>query len=176
MRGHAAAAAPFSLEHVLMEPQPATTSGTVASPPSMVEAEDTFTIVAGQRDKLRQRLLAMEAATSFEIDRLNGALREANTEIHNLRQLVTGGSSSTASSSFLSTAVQFHGDDEKVERPLLITREGVSQEAVVEVLDRSSALLSRHVLTVLPARRLFMAYLLVLHTWWLLSTLLWLIW
>ena len=101
-----------------------------------MEAEDAFTIVAGQRDKLRQRLLAMEGATSFEIDRLNTALREANAEIHALRQL-TGGPSSTAV--LFNNHATNNDSEDKADRPLLLMRQGMSQEALVEVVDRASS-------------------------------------
>ncbi|CUG06410.1 transmembrane protein, putative [Bodo saltans] len=137
------------------------TTFTPADASNPVELEDTFVALASQRDRLRQRLLALEEASSQEIHRLQ-------MEVQSLKM-----DRSTATLSVLATNAEH--DTESARRPLLIFRHGklnVTTESVVEVLDRGNMLMGRFILSNLQWRRGFVAYLLLLHTYIVLSTLL----
>jgi DNA repair exonuclease SbcCD ATPase subunit len=128
---------------------------------SPAEFEDTFVALATQRDRLRQRLLALEEASSQEIHRLQMEVQELKMDRN------------TVSLSVLATSAEHDADS--VRRPLLIFRHGklhVTTESVVEVLDRGNMLMSRYILSNLQWRRGFVAYLVLLHAYLVLSTVL----
>lgn len=131
------------------------------APENVPELEDTFVALATQRDRLRQRLLALEEASSQEIHRLQMEVQELKMDRNNSLSL-----------SVLATSADH---DEVSRKPLLLFHHGrlnVTTEAIVEVLDRGNMLLSRFVLSNLQWRRGFVAYLILLHTYFALSTLL----
>ena len=112
--------------------------------PAKSGGDEAFLAVAAQRDRLRQRLLALELASSAEVDALRAELRSVQEERSELLAVNRGSLGST-----MPYSVHISGT--------------TNLERVETALDMLMSFLSRRVLRNPIARRLFLGYLAVLH-------------
>lgn len=145
-----------------------------ATPVQNILADDPYAAIANQRDKLRQRLLALEEASSAEIHRLQMELSSLQADQRTANSRERNPFAAIAILPDVSGSSSSSGDvDALIRRPLLLFQHGklnFTQEAFIELLDRGNMALSRFVLSNLAWRRGFVAYLGLLHLYFAVST------
>jgi hypothetical protein len=127
---------------------------------------DAYITVAAQRDKLRQRLIALEEASSSEIHRLKMEVNALKSE----QQQQHGGNPFS-----IAMPPSASAEMEESRRPLILFQHGrlqLTPEAALDLIDRGNMLLSRYVLSSLLWRRCLVGYLAVIHLYLCLSLLL----
>lgn len=116
-------------------------------------SDDAFFAVTTQRDRLRQRLLALEEAASQEVEQLRATLKVVRDERDELL-LQHNNSRSIESTGFSlrmpSATTDLYSPQQKRRR-------------VVTALDMLTVLLYKHILSDLWMRRVFLGYLALLH-------------